>query len=190
MRPSLAVAAALAALAAQSCLTPKAAEAPDASYAGGDIAPAPAGSDVDRVGQFILGKVAGRSIEQIVEDAKDDKDRLGILHKPLLNAAGVSSFGRFDRSLANGQFSIDPVFGLPPYGDDDARGFDQTDPRTPPALMFAFKRAGVCYGGYVAGYPAPYKVFVVDMHGKPCDAATVQSEIEAAYLKAVGAANQ
>ncbi len=189
MRPCLTLVAALAALLAQ-CPKQMAAEAADSSYGGGGIAPAPGGSDVEKVGQFILGKVAGRSIDEIVSDAKDRKDPLGLLRKPLLKAAGVASFGRFDREAAEGQFSTDPVFSLPPFGDNDQYAFDRQDPRTPPALMFAFRRAGVCQGGFVAGYPAPDKIFVVDMHGRPCEAASVQSAIEAAYLAALGAAGQ
>jgi hypothetical protein len=156
------------------------------SYASAGITIAPSGSAVDKVGQFILGKVAGRTTDQMASNPPSNEDWLDILHQPLLQVAGVSSFGPYDSPLANGQFSIDADFGLPGYGTDNLQSFDESDPRTPPAMMFAFMSANVCYGGYVAGYPVPNQVYVVDMNGQPCDAATVSKAITAAYLKATG----
>jgi len=155
------------------------------AYAGAGVTIAPSGSAVDKVGQFILGKVAGRTIDDMA-NVPAGQGWLDILHQPLLDVAGVSSFAPFDSPLANGQLSIDDGFGVPGYGQDDLESFDQSDPRTPPAMEFAFERANLCYGGYVAGYPVPNKVYAVNMGGEPCSATTVHSAIRTAYLKAIG----
>gem|GEM_PF-4325186 len=155
---------------------PKVAALPDTSFKG-DTAVAAPGSDVDKVGQAILLAVNGRSVKEALQSGASRDNPFELEADPLLLAAGVYFLSDNNtEALATSGFSIYPDYVTP------GGNFEATD-ATPPILPFAFNRGGICFGGYVTGYPVPDKVLAVDMHDKVCNAATVDDAVRAAYDK-------
>ena len=154
---------------------------PDISFAG-DTAPAAPGSDVDKVGQVILQAVNGRTVKQALEGGASRDNPFELDADPLLLAAGAYFLSNDNtQPLEKSGFSIYPDYVTP-------GGNFEASEATPPIMPFAFNRGGICQGGYVTGYPVPDKVYAVDMHGKVCNASTVDNEVHAAYDKLAAAA--
>jgi len=137
---------------------------------------APAGSDVDRVGQVVLQAVGGRSADQAISGGGSKQNPFDLSADPLLAAAGVYFLNTNDKGTAidTSEFSIYPDYVTP-------GGKYFASEKTPPIMPFAFNRGGTCYAGYVTGFPVPNAVYAVDMHGKVCSAKTVDDSVGAAY---------
>jgi hypothetical protein len=152
-----------------------AANLPDTSFTGATALVAP-GSDIDKVGAAILEAVNGRSVKQALEAGATRDNPFDLQADALLLAAGVYfiSDGTNTGAIDKSELSIFPDYVTP------AGRFEASE-KTPPIMPFAFNRGGICHGGYVTGYPVPDKVYAVDMHGKVCNASTIDDEMRTAY---------
>ncbi|MDR3470219.1 MAG: hypothetical protein P4M09_00755 [Devosia sp.] len=150
---------------------------PDTSFTGA-TAPAPKGSDIDKLGQVILAAVDGRSVKQALDGGADQDNPFAIDADQLLLAAGVYFLSDANNAgaIAKSELSIFPDYVTP--GDRF-----EANQKTQPIMPFAFNRGGICQGGYVTGYPVPDTIYAVDMHGKVCNAGTIDDEVRAAYDK-------
>ncbi|MGN6102985.1 MAG: hypothetical protein ACTHOR_17740, partial [Devosia sp.] len=154
--------------------------APDTSFRGPTAVAAP-GSDVDRVGQQILSAVAGRTAQQALDGGAPKDNPFELDADPLLLAAGVYFIADAGdgHPLEPSELSIFPDYVTP------GAKFTPSD-KTPPIMPFAFNRGGICFGGYVTGYPVPDKVFALDMHGRTCSARTVDEVMAVEYASRAG----
>lgn len=172
------------AIAASATLNPPASSAAasplDSSYAGANLALAPADSDIDKVGQVILAAVDGRTREEALAHSSSGGDNpFDLDGDKLLLAAGV-----FFLSAEADGVAIAPS-ELSIWADDPSPdGKGQSSAATPAIIPFAFNRAGICYGGYATGFPVLNQVFAANMHGKICNAATVAGLVAAQYNQA------
>lgn len=137
--------------------------------------PAPADSLVGRAGAGILAAVGGRDAGAAYAQSRS-----------VDNPFAVDVFG-LARALSLAFVAVDPST---PVGDGQLSlilKFDTLDGRfldasqTPAVMPFAFMKDGACHGGYVTGHPVPDTVLGLDMAGKPCSAASVQTEVGALY---------
>jgi hypothetical protein len=145
---------------------------------GADGSDATAAAGVGRVGRVILEAAGGRSLQQALAAGGAPENPFGLAADPLLAAASVRAISAdaTGRPIAEGELSIYPDYVTP-----GARFTPSA--ATPPILPFAFDRGGICYGGYVTGYPAPASVEAVDMTGRACNARSVDNVVAARYLR-------
>lgn len=139
--------------------------------------PAAEGTPQWLVGEAVLYFAAGRSRE---EAGNDDFNPFGIDPDALLYHVGAFFIVAEEftgEPIKEGELSLYPQFVMP-------RGEGTPSETTPPVIPFALMQQGICYAGYVSGYPAPDSVYAVDLDGAVCHADTVEQLLGDNYAQA------
>lgn len=139
-------------------------------------------SRIGIVGQMIIDTAAGQSYEDAFASSKSADNPYRLPSGPLAVAAGVDRVSDdLGAPVKAGELSILPQFSTP-------GGKFAPSAETPPTIPFAFLADGKCQAGYVAGFPAPDKTYVVDLKDAPCSAHEVDQRNLKAYTEVADAA--
>jgi hypothetical protein len=138
------------------------------------IAPAEAGTWQALAGEAILYYVGGRTLADTGGDPFNpyEIDGEGLLYT--LGSFFVTTTYE-GGAVHEGEVSIYPQFNTP------LAAFEPST-ATPGIIPFALMKGGVCFGGYVSGYPVPETTYAVDMTDQICHAAIVEEIVYAQYL--------
>ena len=140
----------------------------------GRITEASPGSWQEIAGRTILHFVGGRSLDEASGPSFnpyeiDVESLLYSLGSFFLNTDYTGS------SIREGEVSLIAHFSTP-------LGAFAPSAKTPGIIPFALVKNGLCYGGYVAGFPAPDTIYSVAMADDICHAAIVEEIVYAQYV--------
>ncbi|MEO6636362.1 MAG: hypothetical protein ABIN41_12255 [Devosia sp.] len=125
-------------------------------------------SPVGLVGQLIVDSADGRSYDEAFAQTKSSFNVYGLDEGLLLAASGMRRLSQdmTGSGVRANELSILMTFNTP-------GGKFTPNVQTPPMIPFAFLKDEVCQAGYAVGFPAPDKVYAIDLADAPCSAYSV-----------------